>query len=70
MERASTRRFPSKLVAAHLGAVTAGALHAYTLAWMLGVDGAELEAELTPDSALVDIDILEFDLGLRGDSLS
>jgi Zn-dependent peptidase ImmA (M78 family)/transcriptional regulator with XRE-family HTH domain len=51
MERASGRRFPVRLIAAHYAAVAAGALHAVTLAWMLGGAPAELEAELAPLAA-------------------
>jgi Zn-dependent peptidase ImmA (M78 family)/transcriptional regulator with XRE-family HTH domain len=69
MEGAATRRFPASLIAAHYEAVSAGQLHAGTLAWMLGVDETELEAELAPhDNSTPDVDWLASQLGLTDTS--
>ena len=65
MERAASRRFPSALVNAHYSAIGAGRIHALTLAWMLDVPPAELEAELDPKSVSSDLDWLELEIGAR-----
>lgn len=64
MERASTRRFPTGLLAAHSEGVSTGLLSAAFLAWMLDVDAATLESELAPPVGDVDLDWLASELGV------
>ena len=60
----SARRFPPHLIAAHRGLVERGAIHANTLAWMLGNDVVEIERENLPASFDVSDDELQAFLGL------
>ena len=65
MERASTRRFPASLLAAHTDAVARGDIAPAYLAWMLATDEASLDAELAPHTSEVDLDWLATELGLE-----
>lgn len=65
MERASTRRFPAPLLAAHTDAVARGDISPSYLAWMLATDEAALESELAPHTNDVDLDWLAAELGLE-----
>jgi Zn-dependent peptidase ImmA (M78 family) len=64
MQDASQRRFPARLVAQHLAAVSEGRLSAATVAWMLGVEPGPIEEDLSPDLAEPDLDWLGRELGL------
>ena len=64
MQQASARRFPDHLVAAHRVGVSSGLLGSATLAWMLGVDPSDLDAELAPSREASDIHWLAQELGL------
>ncbi|MDO9395064.1 MAG: XRE family transcriptional regulator [Herbiconiux sp.] len=64
MARASARRFPPELIAAHTRAVAVGSVSPATLAWMLDVDPAELENELASSvEAPGDLDWLAREFG-------
>jgi hypothetical protein len=64
MQDASQRRFPARLVAMHLAAVSEGRLSAATVAWILGVEPGPIEEDLSPDLAEPDLDWLGRELGL------
>ena len=65
MNEAASRRFPDDLLAAHREAIEDGRLAPDTLAWMLGVDVAGLEEQLSPLPAEhLDVDWLARELGL------
>jgi hypothetical protein len=63
MDEAAQRRFPLRLQEAHLERVASGAIGSITLAWMLGIDAAELEVD-TPEIPEVNADDLASALGL------
>jgi Zn-dependent peptidase ImmA (M78 family) len=65
MKEAAARRFPDRLITAHIEAVSDGKLGASTLAWMLGAPVEEIEEQLSPAvESTVDIDGLAKQLGL------
>jgi Zn-dependent peptidase ImmA (M78 family) len=64
MQDASQRRFPARLIAMHLAAVSEGRVNAATVAWMLGVEPGPIEEDLSPDLAEPDLDWLGRQLGL------
>lgn len=65
MERASTRRFPVGLLAAHTSAVAEGSLGVEYLAWMLDAEPGDLESEFGPPTGTPDFDELASALGLQ-----
>lgn len=64
MQDASQRRFPARLIAMHLAAVSEGRVNAATVAWMLGVEPGPIEEDLSPDLTEPDLDWLGRELGL------
>ena len=65
MNDASSRRFPSRLQAAHLEAIGAGHAPKATLAWMLGIDESELEVDAPQPLHEEGLDALASDLGFK-----
>jgi Zn-dependent peptidase ImmA (M78 family) len=63
MDEAAQRRFPLSLQEAHLDRVAAGAIGTAGLAWMLGIDAANLEVD-APEIPEVGTDELAAALGL------
>lgn len=67
MEQANQRRFPQRLLSAHIDAIAAGRAPKATLAWMLGTPEEALEVD-EPTRASIDVDQLGALLGLTPSS--